>query len=144
MANHQAKVAAYESTSRRYERRARQAIQTLREQLDKAERRINSADELDRQLVSSSGTEIAREASALAESAAAWVALREVAYFTEPETDQQWTALKDFLTKERRAHHEIVAECDGAELAATRLHQEGIVEAHDGALAKMHELEAGQ
>lgn len=83
MADLEAKTAAYESTLRRHERRIRQAMENLREALDKAERRMASTDELDRQLLSSSGTEVAQQAGAFAEAAAAWSALREVSYLTK-------------------------------------------------------------
>jgi hypothetical protein len=57
---------------------------------------------------------------------------------------ERWATLRDFLATERRAHHEIFAACDGADLAATRWEQGGIVQGLDRALAKMTGLEAGR
>jgi hypothetical protein len=80
-----AKVMAYDAIRKSHERRARNAIADLREALDKAERRMDSTDLLDRQLVGSSAADVIRSAAAFTEEASAWAALVEVSFFTAPD-----------------------------------------------------------
>jgi hypothetical protein len=82
-----AKVMAYDASRNSHERRARDAIADLREALDKAERRMDSTDALDRQLVGSSAADVARTAAAFTEEASAWAALLEVSFFTAPDAE---------------------------------------------------------
>jgi len=82
-----AKIMAYEHIRDSHERRARRAIADLRKALDAAERRMDSPDDLDRQLIGSSATNILRSAAAFTEEASAWAALLEVSFFTAPDAE---------------------------------------------------------
>lgn len=81
MASHEAKVMAYSAFRDSYAQRAFSAISDLREELDKAERRLTSDEPVDRQLVSSSATSVLRSASSLHEVAFALEALERVSFF---------------------------------------------------------------
>jgi hypothetical protein len=74
----EARQMAYASMTRRETIRAANAIASLREELDRAERRLTSDNELDRKLIGSSGRDAVRLAGDLAEATAALSALLEV------------------------------------------------------------------
>lgn len=80
MSNAKARADHFDNVIRRTERRARNHLATLRELLDQAEQHVASTDSPDRGMLASSATQLARAAAELAEDAAAWTALAEVAY----------------------------------------------------------------